>query len=122
MSLLNVHLHKLRHSLFHLVKMADVVHEDDNVFDDVLELTGPAFLYRKEALGLSPSTIKFIRDKVDGFGRIAARGSNKTMKKIAWKNLRGLLDDIENVPRYKLTMHENVFKEIAGIRARLSDE
>ncbi len=83
--------------VFPLPKHLDELKNDDELTKPILDMSGSEFLYQEDAIGLPVSLIKKIREKVDGKGR------SLNNRPIAWKSMKGVLDDLDERPSVRLT-------------------
>jgi hypothetical protein len=91
-------------------KLAGTVHQED-MPQRPIEMTGEQFLYREEAIGLSPELVQFLREKVDGKGLVSGSLNSRTMRRTKWRTVGDLLEDLTN-----LTISEH------KVSAKLTDE
>lgn len=77
-------------------KLGEIVHKDD-MPESPLDIKGEDFLYREESIGLSHSLIQFIRENVDGLGRVMLSHNSRLKRRIKWKTMTDLIDDITNL-------------------------
>jgi hypothetical protein len=71
----------------------DIQHFDDNKYNDLSLMTAASFLYKKEALGLSNSFIKNLRNTVQGYSK------QKNNLPTKWENLSNLILDCKKYPK-----------------------
>jgi hypothetical protein len=96
-------------------KMAEIVHEEDNVLVNLSEMTGELFLYRKEAIGLSNELIAFLRKKVNGQGRKIKLASG-SFQITSWKNMADLINDVNNRNAYEHKISQKFIVELNQLK------
>jgi superfamily I DNA/RNA helicase len=89
------HITEVKHDLGQPEKLSEVVHPDDTHTADPVDMDGDTFLYRKEAIGLSTNTVEFIRENVDGSGKIT-KTTNMKLRRTKWRAMGDLLSDVNN--------------------------
>ena len=74
--------------------------------EGVMSLTGREFLYTPVALGLSTEAIRKIDELVDGVGL------RRDGRRVRWRNLETLYQDLENEPRARQMFGPVVQREV----------
>jgi superfamily I DNA/RNA helicase len=77
-------------------RLGEIVHKDD-MPESPLDIIGEHFLYREESIGLSQSLIQFIRENVDGVGRVILNQNSRLKRRVKWKTMLDLISDITNL-------------------------
>ncbi|MGK0272621.1 MAG: superfamily I DNA/RNA helicase [Cocleimonas sp.] len=101
-------------------KLSEVVHVDDVITENPLEMAGNVFLYRKEAIALPSLSVDFIRSNVDGVGMVVM-GQNKIKRRVKWRNLGDLFDDITNKPMSHHKISKNIVIELHALRVKMEE-
>ncbi len=84
-------------------KLPEVPHGEN---DDLLALTGREFVYRADALGLSPDALTKLDELVDG------TGLRRNGIRVRWQNLRDLMEDLETHPTSRNTFGPKLWREV----------
>ncbi|MEI8614870.1 3'-5' exonuclease [Shewanella sp. PP-He15 brown] len=100
-------------------KMAEVVHEEDELFKNNLEMTGPTFLYRKEAIGLSSSLVELLRNKVTG-KRLRMKLASGSYRINSWENIGDLIHDVNHRNAYEHKVNKSQVQELKEIEVKMS--
>lgn len=99
-------------------KMAEVVHEEDDICNSPFDMIGEIFLYRKEAIGLSNGLIELLRQKVNGKGgRIKLASGSYRIN--SWKNMSELINDINNRDAFEHKINKVLTKEIRELEIKI---
>ena len=78
-------------------KMAPFDDEIDDVPKHPIHMTGEQFLYQYEAIGLSSYLIQFLREHVDGVGLMSRASSLKRSRRVKWRTMGALLEDVSTL-------------------------
>jgi hypothetical protein len=101
-------------------KMAEVVHEEDDVCNSSLEMIGENFLYRKEAIGLSNGLIELLRQRVNGQGGRTKLASG-SYRINSWKNISALLHDVNYRNAFEHKINRDLIQEIKQLEVKISE-
>ncbi len=99
------HIADIKHQLGQPEKLSEIVHPDDTHTADPLDMDGNTFLYRKEAIGLSINAVEFIRENVNGAGKLT-KTSNMKLRRTKWKTMGDLLGDVskKHISEHKISI------------------
>lgn len=95
-------------------KMADVVHTEDRIVTNVIDMTGELFLYNKQAIGSSSDLIHLLRNRVTGQGGKAKLASG-SYRITSWKTMGDLLNDLNNRYVYEHKISQKLVRELANL-------
>ncbi|MBU2969840.1 UvrD-helicase domain-containing protein [Pseudoalteromonas sp. C2R02] len=99
-------------------KLSEVVHVEDIEAEDPFKMCGDKLLYRSETIGLSSLTIDYIRNNIDGEGRVTM-GANRLKRRVKWRDFADLLDDINNKAPYEHKVTNTIVEELRLLEAKL---
>ncbi|MBR9883484.1 MAG: UvrD-helicase domain-containing protein [Oceanospirillales bacterium] len=77
-------------------KLAETVNRDD-MPSSPLEMTGAQFLYRFDSIGFSSELIQLLRERVDGKGLISGQAHSSVRRRVKWKTVGALIQDIKTL-------------------------
>ena len=70
---------------------------DDDLPHLPIDMTAEQFLYRHESIGLSSYLVQFLREHVDGFGLVSRAASSKISRRVKWRTMGALLEDVSTL-------------------------
>ena len=100
-------------------KISEVIHIDDVDTENPFEMIGNSFLYRKEAIGLSAQTIDFLRCNVDGLGKLVVSGSNRNERRVKWRNIDDLINDVIRKPLAEHKVNKVIVQELKNLKGTI---